>query len=606
MTKSIVSHLSDAPKTRQVFGVDTETYNNPSFGLKTVQVAGECETHYFKSADYSQTDDAIRVEICAKFFGWIDSLDERTTLAFFNIAYDASQFLFFLSNESGYIWSYETKNKLKSGEFTVLESESSLYSITLRNAKGHIVDMVDIANFLTATSLDRACKEWLGEGKIDIDSKDFIKAQPTLEEYKYAIHDAKLTYRLYNALFKEEVIEGSYITIAGRTMGHFRDYLKSQWGLKFDEFAYGFDGEEADTAKTDIENNMRSSLRGGVCMAVHTGYFADAKHIDARSMYPTQMAKDFVPHGPLLCNPPNAKYTILYYPKCKLLLKDGKLPYLQWKRKSQCLEYKWMNEYAVGEYVHDCVLDGTLMLWADEWGIITECYNVYDLDDSKRLYIEMVPNVVLKPYIEMLYEGKRNNTGTKQYYYKILLNSLYGKFLSRPDGVNIVYEGGERRKVSEDGRNTYYLPLGSWIAMGGRVDLMRAMLSLPIDDVLYCDTDSIIFKGDKWPNVTIGKNLGEWGIENTDFEVNIVGPKTYQELNRDWENKGGILKPKLITKCAGLSKTIAPTIGFRQLKDGMTCEVLKSRRNPETWQIELRRTEFTVNSRVSILRRGML
>lgn len=174
-----------------------------------------------------------------------------------------------------------------------------------------------------------------------------------------------------------------------------------------------------------------------------------------------------------------------------------------------------------------------------------------------------------------------------------MLNSLYGKFLSRPDGVIISYSNKYRHKEEDNDRPTYYLPLGMFIAMMGRVTLLRAMGSLPFDDVLYCDTDSIIYKGDVEPNVTIGRCLGQWGVENTSFKANIVGAKTYQELCSDG---------RIITKCAGLSHVILPTVGFGDLHIGKEYDVIKSERDKDSWAINLVKTKFKVTDRVSILR----
>lgn len=64
----------------------------------------------------------------------------------------------------------------------------------------------------------------------------------------------------------------------------------------------------------------------------------------------------------------------------------------------------------------------------------------------------------------MLYEGKKNNKGAKRLYYKYLLNALYGKFLTRPDGISIDYfeedDGWKRVKLASE-KTTYYLPLGN-------------------------------------------------------------------------------------------------------------------------------------------------
>ena len=83
---------------------------------------------------------------------------------------------------------------------------------------------------------------------------------------------------------------------------------------------------------------------------------------------------------------------------------------------------------------------------------------------DKKWYILMRENIVLKAYVNSLYEGKKNNKGAKRLYYKYLLNALYGKFLTRPDGITIDYfqedDGWHRVKLASE-KTTYYLPLGN-------------------------------------------------------------------------------------------------------------------------------------------------
>lgn len=310
-------------------------------------------------------------------------------------------------------------------------------------------------------------------------------------------------------------------------------------------------------------------------------------------MYPTQMHLDYIPYGPILEHEPNALHYTIYYPIGFFTLKPKKIPYVQWKTLAQCRHYSYQKVYMPGDYVNDFFLDGTYPIWEQELEILLECYDIEGLDLSKQIYILKRENVALKAYMEELYKGKSTNTGTKKYYFKILLNSLYGKFLSRPDGIYISYANGKRTKCDDEDRPTYYLPLGMFIAMMGRVTLIKAMLSIPYDNVLYCDTDSIIYIGDKDPDVNIGPYMGDWSIENENFSAYIVGPKTYQELNPDG---------KLITKCAGLSQIILPKLPFQDLAIGKEYNVIKSRRDKNTWQINLVKTTFKISDRVGVLR----
>ena len=63
----------------------------------------------------------------------------------------------------------------------------------------------------------------------------------------------------------------------------------------------------------------------------------------------------------------------------------------------------------------------------------------------------------------------------------------------------------------------------------GRVTLMSKIISIPSENFLYCDTDSMIFKGKEMPDIHIGKELGDWSVEKEHVKVNVVGAKTYQE-----------------------------------------------------------------------------
>ena len=581
-----------------VYGCDTETYNDSDqYGLKSIQIYNPKESHYFISDNYETDDDSVRSKICAQFVDWLKSLSGSVVVCFFNMAFDFSQVVKYLVLESGleYLPNDQVKVKVRKGCLTILETDTNIYKVQINTGDAYIT-FVDVANFLTATSLNKACKDWINDSKVEVESKKFPKQRPTEKEQEYAMKDAELTYRLFMKLDEEGVIEKTkYVTIAGRTMGHFKDFIKRNYGLTFNQFAYGYyKDDECEEMALEWEAVLRDFTRGGICRAFQTGLFHDCHHIDARSMYPTQCDLPFIPHGPVLREPPkDCNYTIIHFPVGHFDLREGKISGIQFRRKSQCCQYAWDKVFEPSEYVDSMFLDGTFPIWDAEYQVMLECFQCDDLDDSKRVYVEMAPNIVLKDYINYLYDGKQNNTGTKRNYYKILMNALYGKFLTRPDGIMIDYSNGERRKVAQDGKRTYYLPLGNWIAMMGRVTLMKCLLSIPKDNLLYCDTDSCIYIGNKHPNVVLGKNLHEWGIENDNFDAWIVGPKTYQELNKDGT---------LITKCAGLSNDVRKNVKFMEIEEKKTFVIGKAKRDPNTWAINIKQTQFSVSTKAGLLR----
>ena len=577
-----------------VFGVDTETYNdNGHYGLKSIQVWNPSESHYFTADTFDDSDDSIRSAVCKKFFDWLGNGDGGRTLVFFNMDYDFSQMAKYAIQESGLEY-IEGKMTSRTYCISILESDTNIYKVTIQYDRGQRQEFIDITNFLTATTLDNACMEWLGERKIELESKEFAKRAATPIEQEYAMKDAELTYKLYKAIDQAGVTEGTkYVTIASRTMGHFRDFIKQEYSMTFEEFCYNTkDRELVEMYNYQWEQYLRPSLRGGICMAIHKGRFDNAKHIDATSMYPSQMVRDWIPTGPALTEPPDCNYTTIHFPSCYLKLKPKGFPYIQWNSKAMCAAYAWLKVYEPSEFVHDCYLNGTYAFWDDEWDVILDNYDVYNLEDEP-VYVALKKNIALKKYITILFEGKRTNTGSKKYFYKILMNSLYGKFLSRPDGKKVSYEGGERHIVTDTDRKLYYLPLGSWIAMRGRVTLARCIMSIGMDNALYCDTDSCIYIGDADPSVKIGKELGTWGIENTDFDAFIVGPKAYQELNHDG---------RLVTKCAGINADVRGLIPFGELREGETYVVRRAKRDSESWAKNVVLTDFKINTRRSVYR----
>jgi len=588
--------------TTEYYGCDTETYREEKGkGLKSIQIWGKDETHYFTADDWTKDDDDVRHQVAWKFLHWLMDKECDCNIAFFNMNFDVSQFLKILVSESGLEF-WNEPLFIPKGCIQILESERQLYLVQFRTFKGRLIRMIDLANFLVGVTLNKACKDWLGKEKVHIESKKFPKRASTPKEIEYAMMDAQLTYELYLKLIEEEVIEGhKTVTIAGRTINHFKQFMKEQYDLTFNEYFYkNLSADEIKSVKQMFEEEARDGVRGGNCQSFQRGIFGNCIHVDARSMYPSQMVRDFIPIGPLLKEKPEGKYTSIVYPRGYFTLKENTVPCMQWRTKAQCFRYKYKSKTEPGDYVNDFYLDGSYPMWMEEYEIVKRCYDVRNESIEKQWYIEMGENVILKPYIESLYEGKNNNTGSKKLYYKLLLNSLYGKFLSRPDGkgINYVCVNGEWKRIKvETIKKVYYLPLGSWIAMMGRVTLMNAILSIDAKDFLYCDTDSMIIKKPAFPDITIGKWLGEWGIEVDDVTVNVVGPKTYQELKVTYD--GCNMTRSLITKCGGLPTADKEKVEWAELKEGMVVHTAKPRRDPNTWAINFEEVDYSISSRAS-------
>jgi len=133
----------------------------------------------------------------------------------------------------------------------------------------------------------------------------------------------------------------------------------------------------------------------------------------------------------------------------------------------------------------------------------------------------------------------------RDYYCKIFLNGLYGKFASDPRNYKVyeLYPNDQLERIISEGKDFEYFR--EWLLASSELEqerfrfynlataasitgLVRARLWRAIRGAkrpFYCDTDSITaqdFRGLKF-----GKELGEWGIEGEYDRLVICGKKMY-------------------------------------------------------------------------------
>ena len=588
--------MSGPRKLRNVIGVDTETYCIGGNGLRSVQMYGKDYERYITVDDWDRDDIEIRRDICNQFFDEMEGMEDSTIFAMFNMEFDWSQFQYIAMERYEYV--YDAKD-LKSGQFTVFKTEDKMIFVKVKVGRcTH--SFIDLTNFITGADLKTAMKQWTDVEKIDTPVIKYAKEPPTELDRQYAMRDAEGAYKIYMSMRAAGLFENeSSFTIASLTMRRFQAYCKQAFSVFNKLFFNTNDPEKIEAMKADFERFFRWSLRGGITQAFQKGFFRHCNHIDAHSHYPSAMVSKWTPYGPLLTEKPKyGRYTYIVAPSGYFSIKPNTPKYMQWKSNEMARLYRWKKLYDAGEYVDDFFLNGSLYLWEDEWELIKETYDIEQLEIEDIRYIQLFDNRAIRSFIEQLYKGKMTSTGTKREVFKVLLNALYGKFASRPDGWRIRYvitEDGclKQQKEYENNRTTFYLPFGSWIAMRGRVVLMRAAMSIPFKNLIYCDTDSLVYIRGKDPKVVMGKGLNEWELEGEDIDIWVVGPKTYQERFPDG---------RVRTKCAGLSKKIASTIPFGELKEGNVYIVPKMKHHPVTGAAYIEDIEHTVTTRAGQLR----
>ena len=595
--------------TVEYYGIDTETYNQGGCGLKSIQIHGKKEQKYIAITTdiVHASDEEIRYKLLDELFEFFESRENDAVFYFFNLTFDFSQM------EKYFVERYEQRDgfRLKKGECNIMQSPNKMYSVRFRTKTcGRKIYFNDLW-LLTNSSLNASAKAFVGQTKIFIDDKNFSKGIPSPTEQKYAMKDAEITFKLALAL---KDIHGfdltEKITIGARSLALFDEVIKADGGgVNIAGALCPIFGGPAKSIQDyfeikskDVkifEKMLRRSTRGGICQAFRTGIFTKCVHIDIHSAHPSQMVKS-IPYGPMLTEKPDGSYDTVVYPNGVFVLKPGGLKMMAFTSKANCLRYQYITENEPGIFVEDFALDGSYGIWKSEYDLIISQYDF--AGTAKEYYFKSRIDPRLSALIKTLYHGKETAEGARRNVYKYLLNSLYGKFLTRPDGERIIYsiEDGKvtRHKEKDDTRKPVALPLGSWIATQTRVQLMSTALKIKDynKNLLYCDTDSLIFRRyNGWENdIPISEELGGWGIESLPEKVNVVGPKTYQEVI------DGVTK----TKCAGLSRNVSDLIPFGKLKDGYQATRLKAERDPDTLAISLNERPFTVSIKPQLYKGG--
>lgn len=149
-------------------------------------------------------------------------------------------------------------------------------------------------------------------------------------------------------------------------------------------------------------------------------------------------------------------------------------------------------------------------------------------------------------------DGRRDGDTTKEWFAKLMLNSLYGKFgqfESQYENYHLTSEDGilVKEDVSKyvDSMWDADLAVASYITAYGRVKLANDINTVGLDRFCYCDTDSLHVLG-KAEELDVGLELGQWKLEGISKRSKFIQPKTYGEL----------IDGKWHSVCAGFTDTI--------------------------------------------------
>lgn len=342
---------------------------------------------------------------------------------------------------------------------------------------------------------------------------------------------------------------GKNLTLAGAAM--------KQWRK--------ISGEKAPRTSQAFYNELSKFYYGGRTQCFKTGEINKPFTVlDIKSAYPDAMTRRH-PYGSAFFVDNELPKTEAYIQRSFIELRCKSRGALPWRcPKSGSL--KFPNNDIERHY---CISGWEYLAALDTNSISDiEIMAVYQFADS----------IEFSSYVDHFYtmkdEAEAAGDKARYIFSKLFLNSLYGKFGANPEnyseyltlppeyieaardaeGFHYCADMGNQALVSrplpEEKSQYYNVAVAASITGYVRAKLWRAISKC--DGVLYCDTDSI-FACDI-AGLELGKNLGDWDIEDECIYGAFGGKKLYavQNKNGDWKtaSKGVRLEPDEIIKVA--------------------------------------------------------
>lgn len=320
----------------------------------------------------------------------------------------------------------------------------------------------------------------------------------------------------------------------------------------------------------DLDMFLRRGYSGGLNISLHRGLNISSAerpitHEDVHNMYGGKMDECQLPYGlPTLSEEPPTIPGMLYiaHVMIKLDLKDGLFPWYQFKNgyDNQIEGLKMGESVIFTSEFHEMVLTSVDLELLGEW------YHIeHNPDWQPQYWIFKSKRGVFTDYLDYWTEKKEKaKKGSLDYITaKLMINSLYGRFALAPETeiVNLVYDEEEgywvwESKPGVNENNDAYLPFSMFVTAWARRTLLDNCMAVGPDNVIHCDTDSVIHFGPpvESPRSRHGEHRGTWGIESTPSRIYEGGFKRYIEVLSD---DGEIHKLSDVSMaCAGVPQQV--------------------------------------------------
>lgn len=434
-----------------------------------------------------------------------------------------------------------TNGKLKNNQFTTLISDmGQFYSLKVKFEDGTVVEYWDSLKILNmpVAKMSKAFGLNIEKLEIDYDGNRPVGYQLTDDEYNYLRNDCLIVALSLKHVFGMGL---DRMTAGGCALHNYKE------GMGEKLFGYTFPVPSYDKI-------VRKAYKGGYTYLKPEYVEVDIKDgitLDVNSLYPSVMYYELLPYGEGKCF--KGKYEqdnlyCLYIQKlsCQFGLKPNHLPTIQIKGSRLFGETEYLTDS--GDYEIELTLTNV------DLEIFLAHYDVYNITWLGG-YKFKGQHDLFRNYIDYWYSLKEKatleNNQPVRTLCKLMLNSLYGKFGTKPEvgsKVPIMTDNGTKFTAGEvETGKAVYIPMAAFITAYARRKTITSG-QLVYDRFVYSDTDSLHLLGAEIPKeLDIDPvRLGAWKHESTFRRARFLRQKCYAE---EIETKKGTI---MDVKCAGL------------------------------------------------------
>lgn len=409
---------------------------------------------------------------------------------------------------------------------------------------------IEYIKFLDTHSIYRMNLKRLGEiiGLEKLDKPEGIETgKSNLEELKtYCIRDSEIVMKavlhMRNKLENEKVRLKRLYTINQIAIQYLLKQLKT---IKPNDFLF-FNEDKNMLWKTNNKKRIHSAYRGGRNECFKTGLIQNVTAIDCNSAYgiastmirfPDLRTEKLI-EFPLNIYNKEELLNEIGISKAIILNKDNDIGLLPIRTPTFSF-YPKPNKIIIGTWTHDeiktAIKEGYELINI-EWSVIWK-------EAKINPFKEIIPNIYNKRF--------NGSTNFDKEFYKAMMNNAFGKLgqtrinqefviddvnktkeyikkgwdIYRGVGNNYMY----RKEMPFTNWKSYYAPiLPTLINARARIYMYNQFKKIGKDDLIYTDTDSIVFTGNHTDKFKIGLNLGDFKIEEQDTDCLIWGRKTYR------------------------------------------------------------------------------